>query len=147
MEQVWEPGVVAMLSSRVRHTIAEIRRLIHVVVPFLLIFTSPGCAIVHIPANEAMAKANLYTLQIALERHAIDNSGLYPENIEVLFDKGYLESLPANPFRSNYEMEEVLYGSKNFEGNFTYIPVKEYAGVISYFLIGYGSRRTEGEKL
>jgi hypothetical protein len=98
-------------------------------------------------AAEAEVKANAHTFKIALERYAIDyGGGLYPDRIEMLSDDGYLTDFPDNPF-TGQPMKNVPYGSHEFEGNFTYLPVKSDEKITGYYLLAYGYKTTTGECL
>jgi hypothetical protein len=49
--------------------------------------------------REAEAKQNLHSVQLALERFAVDApDGTYPLRIEQLISSGYMQELPPNPF-------------------------------------------------
>ncbi len=121
---------------------------------------------VHNPTMKADSevKENIHTIMIALERYAVDSGGLYPERIESLVDDQYMAFFPGNPFiwqanevppvmseivenRINPPMKIVPYGSPDFEGNFTYLPVIIDDEVVGYYLIGYGYKKTTGDRL
>jgi hypothetical protein len=103
---------------------------------------------IKLPDKSAEAEVEYYThtIQIALEMYAQDYGGLYPDHIEAIIDGGYLAAFPENPF-TNQPMKNVPYGSPDFEGNFTYLPVKLEIGISGYILLGYGYKTTIGECL
>jgi hypothetical protein len=100
----------------------------------------------YILQDEAEIKANVHTIQQVLESYAVDHDGLYPERIETLLDEDYLTDFPQNPFASQ-PMENVPYGSPDFEGNFTYLPFSYNNEVREYYLIGYGHNSRPGQRL
>jgi hypothetical protein len=97
------------------------------------------------PINGAQAveKANTDAIQLALDRYAVDHDGLNPERIETLIDESYLVSLPSNSF-THQPMKNVPYGSPDFEGNFTYLPLMIDEKIHGYYLIAYGYKTTAG---
>jgi type II secretory pathway pseudopilin PulG len=97
-------------------------------------------------SREAEVKYYTHTIQIALEMYARDYGGLYPDRIEAIIDESYLATYPENPF-TNQPMKNVPYGSPDFEGNFTYLPLKLENGISGYILLGYGYKTTVGECL
>ncbi len=131
---------------------------------FLLAIALPSMIKHPAPAADAEVKANIQTIRIALERYGEDHSGVYPERIETLIDDGFMAVFPRNPFiwqasdgsidQSVYEdnstylpMKNVPYGSPDFEGNFTYLTVIIDDDVVGFYLIGYGYKKTIGERL
>jgi hypothetical protein len=97
--------------------------------------------------REASVKSSVHAIQIALERYAVDHDGVYPEKVQTLIDDEYISAFPFNPFYEEKRMEEVSYGSEDYEGNFTYIPVELDGKITSFYLLGYGSYKTDGEQL
>jgi hypothetical protein len=94
---------------------------------------------------EAEVRSNIHAIQIALERYKLDHNGLYPESADTLF-YDYLTAFPENPFTFNQQIN-VSYGSPDFEGNFTYLPVTVDGEIRGYYLIGYGYKNTPGDHL
>ncbi len=92
---------------------------------------------------EAEAKANAYTIQIALHRYYDDRSE-YPTDLRQLIHMGYLFRLPPNPFTTELTTS-VEFGSSDCAGNVTYLPLTKEGKVYGYYLLAYGSERTEGE--
>ena len=92
---------------------------------------------------DAELKANVHTIQIEIERYALENEDHYPKSINELLDSGIVEELPRNPFDGS-SMESVEFGSQYIPGSFTYLPVVEEDNVIGYYLIGYGSEKGGG---
>jgi hypothetical protein len=97
-----------------------------------------GCLL---PLREARlrseAKANLHTLQLAVERFAVDTEGNYPQSTALLLQKGYLVGLPTNPF-SGRPMEEYRLGEIPPPGDFVYAPVRDEFGSINRYYIVMG---------
>jgi hypothetical protein len=66
--------------------------------------------------------------------------------METLIADGYLTQLPVNPF-TNQPMKDIPYGSSDYYGNFTYLPVTLGDKVLGYYIIVYGYKNTEGQHL
>jgi hypothetical protein len=92
-------------------------------------------------------KQNTHSIQLALERYATDNHGLYPLNMDVLRYEAYMSKFPKNDYaeRSSWAREQGVsrdsrwlemhpLGEELFadgytpllEGNFVYIPDVHY---------------------
>ena len=113
---------------------------------FLLIVSGlflPNISYLPSKANEAETKSNCNQITLALEKYSEDHDWLYPSEINVLIEDGYLDKFPDNPF-SEEEMISVKLGSEDFEGNFTYVPVYKGEIVIGYYLMGYGHQENYG---
>jgi hypothetical protein len=96
--------------------------------------------------KEIEVKANLHTLQIAVDRYGFDHQGHYPRQIQDLVTEKYILAFPENPF-DKQPMRSVRIGDPDFEGNFTYEPVIVSGEVTGYNLYVYGSRRTAGQDI
>lgn len=98
--------------------------------------------------------ANLRTLMLAIERYSIDEplGSYYPNTIEEVVRKGYLPSIPINPY-SGKPMREIRPGDPASAGDFSYLPAKEeiapgYWFAPNYLLVAYsdgGYRVSAGE--
>lgn len=114
-----------------------------------------------IKMGESEVESDAHAVQISLEQYAVDH-GFYPDRIETLIDESYLTAFPRNPF--NYQtidvpqgstkdphiyqpMKNIPYGSPDFEGNFTYLPLKIDENIFGFYLIGYGYKITVGRCL
>lgn len=91
-------------------------------------------------------KNNLHSIQIAVERYAADNEGVYPSSIDDLGQGEYMPEFPNNPVTEE-PMNEIGFGTEPFSGGYTYIPYTEDEKVIGYYLICYGLEDTEGADL
>ena len=100
-------------------------------------------------APEAEVKSNVHTIQIALERYAVDHyddpeTDTYPREIETLINEEYIVAFPPNPFKIPDEMKEIEFGSDEWWGEFSYFPVIIDDRVIGYYLLGYGDKNGPG---
>ena len=66
-------------------------------------------------------RANAHQIQIAVERFAVDTEGSYPNQIEALFNKGYLKDWPPNPFGPG-TMHPIPADAPAVPGCFVYVP-------------------------
>jgi hypothetical protein len=90
-------------------------------------------------------KLNLHIIQHALELYAEKNNGLYPESIGSLLGNA-LKTIPKNAYQDSPFMF-VPYGSPDFKGNFTYLPLKINNEVRGYYLLAYGNEYDVGAQL
>ena len=95
--------------------------------------------------KDAETKVNLQTIQIALERYAIDNSSTYPYSAAELIDAGIIAEFPLNAYTGE-KMHSIQYDDTGNEGDFTYIPVEDDA-IHGYYLIAYGRNPNESMDL
>jgi len=96
-------------------------------------------------AREAETKANLHSIQIALEQYAFDHEHVYPMEIEVLVGD-YLDVFPTNAFTGK-EMVNIGFEDGPSEGDFTYVPFPvDGESARGYYLMAYGEiyRNTDG---
>ena len=93
--------------------------------------------------REAEVGSYIQSLQVPLERWAMDNDDQYPEDINDLITSGILDEFPINAL-SDGNMEPIEFGAEPFEGNFTYVPVTVEDRIMGYYLFGYGLESTEG---
>jgi hypothetical protein len=110
---------------------------------FVLAFTLPSWIGADLGSAEAEVKSNVHNIQIALERYATEHNDIYPERIETLIDGNLMTVFPRNPF-TNRPQINVPYGSPDFEGNFTYLPVTVDGEILGYYLIAYGYTKNPG---
>lgn len=68
-----------------------------------------------------ISKRNLHTIQLAVERYAVDFEGDYPYDINELVKAGYIDEFPVNPF-SGMPMQACPPGSEPPPGDFIYEP-------------------------
>ena len=94
-------------------------------------------------AWEAETKSNLRTIQDALERWANDHEGLYPADIDLLIEDGYLATMPFKAGSARH-IRNIAFGSSQFEGDFTYVQEIDDDKIQGYFLVGYGSETSKG---
>jgi len=90
-------------------------------------------------AKTEMYRANGEMIQYALEDYASDNKGKYPDDLGKLVTGGYLPSMGTNPngmFEGKF-VKDVEFGSSDYAGNVTYIPVRQGKGISGYYLICY----------
>lgn len=69
-----------------------------------------------------IAKKNLHTVQIALERYSTDNDGTYPSDLSRLLKLGYLTHMPANAFDPQNPMKAVP-PDRLSTGDILYVPL------------------------
>lgn len=82
-------------------------------------------------------RSNLHWYVIALNRYADDHDGYYPADLNELFYKQYVTSLPENPFTKE-PVHNIAFGHFPFEGEITYIPVFNEGLVTDYYVLTYG---------
>lgn len=70
------------------------------------------------PEAEADLRSSMASIQMAIERYATDNNGLYPADIEELVARKLLSGWPTNPFTGR-RMKQVEWGA-NSPGDFFY---------------------------
>lgn len=100
------------------------------------------------------AKQNAHTIQLALERYAVDNDWQYPASLQLLREQAYLHSLPENPYsrkRQREAMSEVPLGG-HAPGSVTYLrhygeKQDEQRGWYGYTLLVYGDDAARRRKL
>jgi hypothetical protein len=95
--------------------------------------------------QEAETRANIGAIQSGLIRYAKQFDGIYPSSASKIFDEDFMPSgYPQNPF-TNAPVKEIRFGEEPFDGDFTYIPVLIDGRIRAYYLIGYGSKETDGK--
>ena len=94
--------------------------------------------------NEAVVKANLHSIQLAVERFAVDHDGTYPKAIDELQVGNYLSQPPQNPF-TKQPMRNISPGDTPYAGEFSYLPVMKGGEAVGYDLYAYGSDRHNNE--
>lgn len=62
-----------------------------------------------VKAREAALKENLFNMRNVIDQYFADN-GEYPDSLANLVDKGYLRSIPVDPFTGYPSWDEVYYG-------------------------------------
>jgi len=60
-----------------------------------------------IKAKEAVLKEDLYNFRHVIDQYYVDN-GEYPESLSTLVEKGYLRSIPVDPFTGSSETWIVI---------------------------------------
>jgi len=119
---------------------------IFIAIAILAAIALPNYRLAKEKAREAELKAYTHSLQIALERYAVDSSGLYPESMHKLIELDYITSYPSNPFSdTRVVMKEIDFGDPDYEGNFTYVPVTINGRITGYYLLGWGSKKIPGK--
>lgn len=108
-------------------------------------FTLPSQYDSPVKHDEHIITANLIKIQSAVEKYISDKNQC-PDSIDSLISSGYLPQLPANPF-TNQPMKEIPYGSPDYTGNFTYLPIYDQGIIYGYFLIAYGYKDSTGNRL
>ncbi|MFN4152137.1 MAG: hypothetical protein ACK4IX_14445, partial [Candidatus Sericytochromatia bacterium] len=87
---------------------------------------------------EKNTKYNMHTLQTLVETYAIDNKGLYPENLKVLINEATKNQYYKQII--NYEdatLEALSDLKSNVKGTVIYIPIKDKSGKVnSYKILG-----------
>jgi len=76
---------------------------------------------VHRANMAAEAKRNLHSVQLAVERYAVDTDGSYPTRVTQTLEAGYLDALPTNPY-TGQPMRELRLGDPPSQGDFYYLP-------------------------
>ena len=69
-----------------------------------------------------VAKANLHTIQLVVERYAVDYEGDYPFDVYDVITAGYIDEFPETPF-SGQPMRAYPPGSEVPPGDFVYEPI------------------------
>jgi len=108
------------------------------------LFVPPCSFPVRSPWHETMV--NLSTIQHAVEIYAEHNEGDFPLTIQDLFTEPILNSTPRNRYTGKL-MLEIPFGSTPWEGEFTYLPVKQDEDVVGYYLIAYGGKDWRGDDI
>jgi hypothetical protein len=99
---------------------------------------------------EPRSKQNLHSLQLALERYAVDNAGYYPLDFIELAKQGYMPQNPENAYtarrsRECIPMQLIPPGIPGSPGDFTYVTkVQDVGGVqrvVAYDLYLYGMEK------
>jgi hypothetical protein len=67
---------------------------------YFLIWTPIDNSVQRQKLNKASAtlKNNLHMYQLGIERYCVDTEGVYPPNLDVVVDKGYIEEYLPNPY-------------------------------------------------
>jgi hypothetical protein len=90
---------------------------------------------------------NLHSLQLALERYAVDNAGYYPLDFIELAKQGYMPQNPDNAYtarrsRESIPMKLIPLGMPGNPGDFAYVTkVRDVSGaqrVVAYDLYLFG---------
>ncbi len=107
-------------QARAGFTLAELMVVI-VIIGLLATLVVPNVVRKLFVANEAKAKADIIALVNAIDGYAIENSGRYPESLEVLVTPDsnghtYLnqETVPKDPWGNPYQFEPPTSGSDKF---------------------------------
>jgi type II secretory pathway pseudopilin PulG len=87
--------------------------------------------------KENQTRANLHQIQIALDRYYYDHNGVFPVDVTMMVENGYMDAIPINAF-SGQPMREIPFGAYPYEGEFTYIPFTKENETKAYYLLAYG---------
>lgn len=68
----------------------------------LVTLAQPSFKTATIKAREAVLKENLFVLRDVVDQYFVDHN-VYPPSLQELVDKGYLRSVPADPFTRSAE--------------------------------------------
>ncbi len=105
-------------NARTGFTLAELMVVI-VIIGLLATLVVPNVVRKLFVANVTKAKADIVTIAGAVDQYAIENSGRYPETIEVLVtpdENGYTfldrETVPVDPWGNPYIYEPASSGGK-----------------------------------
>lgn len=98
------------------------------------------------PTKESESLSNAHTVQMALERWAVDHSGQYPKNTVEILSQGYMHKFPDNPYMKRAMLEVPLPG---IAGDYYYVPQedKESEKVTGYWLILFGPTDDKLDKI
>jgi hypothetical protein len=97
--------------------------------------------------NESNMKMSFEAISDVLSNYSLDHDGAYPKELNKLNDLddfAYNHSEPLNPLTER-AMHNVPFGSKDCFGEYTYVPYVSNGKVTGYYLIGYGTEKTEGQ--
>lgn len=96
---------------------------------WVIIFVQVPSCVYHARMSEC--RQNLHAVQLAMERFSVDAPGsIYPADLDMLIDQGYLDEMPHNPFTGE-PMRWVLLAELDLEapppaglnhGDFAYYP-------------------------
>jgi len=96
------------------------------------------------------AKSKLHEIQLALERYAADNDGLYPQELEIIQEQGYIYP-PLNPYKDVVpDAPERMWQVKPGEfvpGGIVYLPFTmpgKEGGLVGYELALMGAKKDGG---
>ncbi|MCC7479326.1 hypothetical protein IT575_12840 [bacterium] len=70
--------------------------------------------------RKRLLREGLGQIQLALERYAVDSEGSYPPDLKVLLERGYLPSMPRNPY-SGAKMQVLAVTDPPSPGNLVYV--------------------------
>lgn len=68
----------------------------------LVTLAQPSFKTATIKAREAVLKENLFILRDVVDQYYVDHN-VYPPSLQELVDKGYLRSIPTDPFTKSAE--------------------------------------------
>lgn len=89
------------------------------------------------PTKESESLSNAHTIQIALERWAVDHSGQYPKSSSDLITYGYMTEFPMNPYKKRPMQEAFIPG---VAGDYYYVPNvdKESGEILGCWILLFG---------
>jgi hypothetical protein len=89
------------------------------------------------PSRESESLSTAHTIQIAIERWAVDHAGQYPKSTSELITYGYMYEFPNNPYQHRPMQETFIPG---VAGDYYYVPQmdKESGEVTGFWLILFG---------
>lgn len=93
------------------------------------------------PDAVAGMKEGLHTIQMAVERYAKDNNGIYPATADDLLSRKFLDAWPTNPLTGK-PMKPVAWGERS-PGDFFYWTDEHH---FAYCLGAYDSDPTGGKR-
>lgn len=89
------------IKSRAGFTLIELM-VVMSIVGILLTIAQPSYQKATIKAREAVLKQDLATFREVIDQYYVDHAE-YPPSLEVLVEKGYMRSMPVDPFTHSSE--------------------------------------------
>ena len=91
-------------------------------------------------ARDDQVKIKLYEIQRGVETYSVHHNRLYPLDVQLVIEEGFMDGFPVNPF-THQPMREIAFGETPSDGEFTYIPVIIDNKVQGYYLFCYGEAK------
>ncbi len=140
----WKHSLRQQLSQPVRGRVVAVVIPVFAIYVAMLIVGQRG-----LPTSEKFRQSvhGLVTVQYQIERWTADTEQ-FPLRIEPLMASVEPSGVPVNWYRrgrrATQPMRLVELGSRDFIGNYSYIPVLNDGTVVGYYLLVYGNRLTPG---
>ncbi|TAN63111.1 prepilin-type N-terminal cleavage/methylation domain-containing protein [bacterium] len=89
------------------------------VIAILATIAEPAVRRFTIKAREAVLRENLFVLRDVIDRYSADQ-GAYPQTLDEIVKKGYIRTVPKDPFTNSSETWQLIYADNDGEASGIY---------------------------